>query len=355
MKKINFYAGPSILPREVVEQSAQALIDFKDTGLSILEISHRSTAFEEVMDGAVALVKELLDLPPSYEVLFLGGGASMQFCQVPYNLLRADGKAAYINTGVWARNAIHEANMFGQTTVLATSEDSNFSYIPNIPKVGNEYAYLHITTNNTIFGTQYHEFPECDCPLVADMSSDIFSKKIDASKFDLIYAGAQKNLGPAGVTVVIVNPEILGKTERQIPTMLNYQTHIKNGSMFNTPPVFAVYGCYLTLEWIKKRGIARIEADNQAKAQLLYSEIDRNSLFSPTANPKDRSTMNATFVMNRSELEKEFLQFALDCGCIGIKGHRLVGGFRASLYNAMDLDGVQVLVDAMKFFENKHA
>ena len=355
MKTINFYAGPSILPREVIEQSAQALLDFNGTGLSILEISHRSTEFEEVIDGAVALVKELLNLPPSYEVLFLGGGASMQFCQVPYNLLPVDGKAAYINTGVWARNAIHEANMFGQTAVLASSEDANFSYIPNIPKVSDEYAYLHITTNNTIFGTQYHEFPDCDCPLVADMSSDIFSKKIDASKFDLIYAGAQKNIGPAGVTLVIVNKEILGKTQRQIPTMLNYQTHIKNGSMFNTPPVFAVYSCYLTLQWIKKRGIAQIETDNQAKAQLLYTEIERNSLFEPTANPKDRSTMNVTFVMNRPELEKDFLQFALDNGCIGIKGHRLVGGFRASLYNAMDLDGVKVLVDTMKSFEDKHA
>ncbi|QQS29331.1 MAG: 3-phosphoserine/phosphohydroxythreonine transaminase [Sphingobacteriales bacterium] len=355
MKKINFYAGPSILPREVIEESAQALLDFNGTGLSILETSHRSSTFENVINGARDLVKELLSLPPKYEVLFLGGGASMQFCQIPFNLLPSDGKAAYFNTGVWAKNAIHEAKMFGQTTVVASSEDANFSYIPSFPKVGSDFSYLHITTNNTIFGTQFHEYPECNCPLVADMSSDIFSKKTDAAKFDLIYAGAQKNIGPAGTTLVIVNTELLGKVDRQIPTMLDYQIHIKNKSMFNTPPVFAIYTCYLTLQWIKKRGIERIEADNREKAGHLYAEIDRNSLFTGTVNSKDRSLMNVTFVMNRPELETSFLNFALENGCVGIKGHRLVGGFRASLYNAMDLDGVKILVDVMKTFEEKHA
>ncbi|OWY21609.1 3-phosphoserine/phosphohydroxythreonine transaminase [Sphingobacteriales bacterium UPWRP_1] len=355
MKKINFYAGPSILPREVIEQLAQGVLNFNESGLSVLEISHRSADFEAVIANACELVKELLHLPAHYEVLFLGGGASMQFCQVPYNLLPPNGTAAYVNTGVWATGAIHEARFFGNTEVVASSEEGNFSYIPQIPMIGKEYAYLHITTNNTIFGTQYHQLPTCECPLVADMSSDIFSKKTDASKFDLFYAGAQKNLGPAGTTLVVVNPEILGKTNRAIPTMLNYQTHIKKGSMFNTPPVFAVYGCYLTLQWIKKRGIEQIEADNNAKAALLYAEIDRNSLFTGTAKPEHRSVMNATFTINRPELEKTFLQFATEAGCVGIKGHRLVGGFRASMYNAMNIEGVKTLAEVMKTFENKYA
>lgn len=355
MKKINFYAGPAILPQEVFEQASAAVLNFKDTGLSVLEISHRSAAFEEVIEEARQLVKELLNLPPHYEVLFLGGGASMQFCQVPYNLLRPNGKAAYVNTGVWSKNAIHEARLFGLTEVIASSEDGNFSYIPDVPNVGSEYDYLHITTNNTIFGTQYHQLPQCDCPLVADMSSDIFSKPIDATRFDLFYAGAQKNLGPAGVTLVVVNTDILGKTDRPIPTMLDYRIHIKKGSMFNTPPVFSVYGCYLTLQWIKKQGLTAIGNQNRLKATLLYDEIDRNSLFTATARPQDRSQMNVTFTINKPDLEKTFLEFAQQNNCVGIKGHRLVGGFRASIYNAMPVEGVKTLVEVMKKFEEMYA
>lgn len=355
MKIHNFSAGPCILPKEVLEKAASAAIDFNNTGLSILEMSHRSKDFMAVMDKAVALVKELLKVPSDYEVLFLQGGASLQFTMTVQNLLPINGKAAFVNTGTWASKAIKEAELFGDVEVLASSKDKNFNYIPKGFDVPEDCSYLHITTNNTIYGTQYKSIPKVETSLIADMSSDIFSKEINVADFDLIYAGAQKNIGPAGVTLVIVKREILGKTSRVIPTMLKYQTHIDQESMFNTPPCFPIYVCMLNLEWLKNfGGVEEIEKRNVAKAELLYREIDRNTIFSGTAEVEDRSIMNPTFILKDASLDEEFLKLAEAQGISGIKGHRSVGGFRASMYNAMGLESVQALVDLMRDFEQKH-
>ncbi len=358
MKKHNFSAGPAILPQEVFAQAASAIRDFEGMGLSILEISHRSKEFTAVMEEAQALVLELANLDADdYAVLFLGGGASSQFFMVPMNLMDEGQSAAYINTGAWATKAIKEAKLFGHVSVVASSEDDAFTYIPKGWSVPTDARYVHITTNNTIRGTQYHALPDTgDAPLVADMSSDIFSRPLDFSRFGLFYAGAQKNLGPAGVTLVVVRKDLVGQVRRQLPTMLNYQTHIDKGSMFNTPPVFPIYTLMLTLRWIKSQGgLTAMEVRNREKATLFYSELDRNPLFRGTAVAEDRSWMNATFVLERPELEQAFLQACEAAGCVGLKGHRSVGGFRASMYNAMELESVQTLVDVMRDFAEKHA
>jgi len=355
MKKHNFGAGPSILPQEVIEKTANAVLDFNGIGLSILEISHRSKEFQPVMDEAVALFKELLDIPQGYSVLFLGGGASLQFCMVPYNLLET--KAAYLNTGVWASKALKEAKAFGEVVEVASSKPDNFIYIPKDYTIPADADYFHITTNNTIYGTELLKDLDSPVPLVADMSSDIFSRPIDVSKYGLFYGGAQKNLAPAGVAFVVVKDELLGKVSRQIPSMLNYQIHIQEGSMFNTPPVLPVYSALETLRWIKANGgVAEMEKRNIAKAELLYNEIDRNRLFVGTAKEEDRSRMNICFVMRPeyAELEADFQKFASERGMVGIKGHRSVGGFRASTYNALPIESVQALVDCMQEFERKH-
>jgi phosphoserine aminotransferase len=350
----NFSAGPGILPQEVLKQAADACVNFDNLNLSLLEISHRSKNYERVMDEARAIVKELFEVGDEYEVLYLGGGASLQFAMVPYNLLRENGTAAYVNTGVWASKAIKEAKIIGNTNVIASSEDKKFTYIPKGYQIPKDADYLHITSNNTIYGTQIKEFPKCDIPLVCDMSSDIFSRKVDAKKFALIYAGAQKNMGPAGSTMVMVKKDVLGKTGRKMLSMMDYQVHIKGGSMYNTPPVFPVYVTLLTLQWLKKNGgIAWIEKLNQQKADLLYNEIDRNSLFHGTVEKADRSNMNVCFLLNDVALEPEFDKIWKDAGISGIRGHRDVGGYRASLYNALPLESVQVLVDVMKDFEKK--
>ena len=351
MKIHNFSAGPSILPKEVMTKAAEAVIEFEGTGLSILEMSHRSAPFERVMEQAEALVRELLAVPSDYAVLFLHGGASLQFTMLVQNLLPVNGKAAYLNTGVWSKKAIKEARLYGEVEVVASSEDRNFNYIPKAYKIPEDASYLHFTSNNTIYGTQFHLFPDPKVPLVVDMSSDIFSKKIEVSQFDLIYAGAQKNMGPAGVSLVIVKKSSLGRTSRTIPTMLQYQTHIDNGSMFNTPPCFPIYVSMLNLQWLKDfGGIEAIEKRNREKAALLYAEIDSNVHFEGTTEKEDRSVMTPTFVMKDPSLEAAFLKFASDRGISGIKGHRSVGGFRASMYNAMPLESVQVLVQAMRDF-----
>ncbi len=353
MKKHNFYAGPSILPDFTVENTIAALRDFSGTGLSLMEISHRSKQFVAVVDEAVALFKELLSIPEGYSVIFLGGGASLQFCMVPYNLMAK--KAAYLNTGEWASKAIKEAKMFGEVVVTGSSEDKKFNYIPRGYEVPADADYFHITTNNTIYGTEILEDLEVGVPLVADMSSDIFSRPVDVSKYALIYGGAQKNLAPAGVTFVIIKDEILGKVDRTIPTMLKYSTHISKESMFNTPPVVPIFAALQTLKWLKEQGgVAVMEQINIRKANLLYSEIDRNSLFKATVPAKeDRSRMNVCFVMNegREELEKAFNDFATERGMIGLKGHRSAGGFRASLYNALPYESVEALVAVMQEFE----
>ena len=352
MKKHNFNAGPSILPREVIEKTAQAVLDFNGSGLSLLEISHRTKDFQAVMDEAVALFKELLNIPEGYSVIFLGGGASLEFAMVPFNLLEK--KAAYLNTGTWANKAMKEAKAFGETVEVASSKDKNYTYIPKNYTIPADADYFHITTNNTIFGTEILTDIDSPVPLVADMSSDIFSRPIDVSKYGLIYGGAQKNLAPAGVTFIIVKDELLGKVSRHIPTMLDYRTHIENGSMFNTPPVLPVYSALETLRWLKVNGgLEAMEKKNIAKAELLYNEIDRNKLFVGTAVKEDRSRMNICFVMNPEyqELEAEFLKFATERGMVGIKGHRSVGGFRASTYNALPIESVQALVDCMQEFE----
>ena len=352
----NFSAGPCILPQSVIQKAAEAVLNFKNTGLSILEVSHRSKEFVEVMDDAVAIVKELLNVPDGYEVLFLQGGASLQFTMCVQNLLPVNGKAAYINTGTWATNAIKEAKLFGDVDVIASSEDKNFSYIPKNIQIPSDASYLHFTSNNTIFGTQFKEFPKTDIPVIADMSSDIMSKVIQVADFDLIYAGAQKNIGPAGATVVIVKKDALGKNSRVIPTMLKYQTHIDGESMFNTPPCFSVYVCLLTMQWLKELGgVPVMEKMNQEKADLLYAEIDRNPLFEGTSAREDRSTMNPTFVLKNKEFDNAFLKLAESKGISGIKGHRSVGGFRASMYNALPLESVQALVDVMQEFEKTNA
>ena len=355
MKKHNFYAGPSILSEYTIKNTADAVLNFAGTGLSLLEVSHRGKEFVAVNDEARALVKELLDVPATHEVVFLGGGASLQFCMIPFNLLKK--KAAYIDTGTWASKAIKEAKLFGEVDVVASSADKNYTYIPKSYTVAPDSEYLHFTTNNTIYGTEYHKIPEVSVPLVSDMSSDIFSRPIDVSKYDAIYAGAQKNLAPAGVTIIIVRKDALGHVDRPIPTMLDYRTHIKKDSMFNTPPVLPIFSALQTLKWYKEQGGVKVlQKKNQEKAAVLYDEIDRNKLFRGTVATEDRSLMNVCFVMNDEykELEKEFADFATAAGMIGIKGHRSVGGFRASLYNAMPLSSVKALVQTMQEFEKKH-
>jgi len=356
MKKHNFYAGPSILPQYTIENTAKAIYDFSDMGLSLMEISHRSKQFIAVVDEATALFKELLNIPDGYSVLFLGGGASTQFCMVPYNIMKS--KSAYLNTGSWASKALKEGKLFGEAVEVASSKDKNFSYIPKNYEIPSDADYFHITTNNTIYGTEIHEDFDLNIPLVADMSSDIFSRPLDVSKYAIIYGGAQKNLAPSGVTFVIVKNDILGKVDRQIPTMLDYRTHIDKESMFNTPPVAPIFAALQTLKWLKNSGgVAEMQKKNIAKAQFLYDEIDRNKLFVGTVAKEDRSLMNICFVMKEEykELEAGFFEFASGKGMVGIKGHRSVGGFRASTYNALPMESVQALVECMKEFENLKA
>jgi phosphoserine aminotransferase len=353
MKKHNYSAGPCILPQEVFEKSAQAILNFNNSNLSLLEISHRSNDFVTVMEEARALALELLGLEgKGYQALFLQGGASMEFLRIPYNLMKAEGKAAYLDTGTWANNAIKEAQLFGETLVVGSSKNSNYNFIPKNYSIPTDASYFHCTSNNTIFGTQMKSFPDTNVPLVCDMSSDIFSRTLDFSKFDMIYAGAQKNMGPAGVALVVVKESVLGKSGRTIPSILDYVKHIKADSMYNTPAVFSVYASLLTLQWLKKMGgIAAIEKINEAKANLLYSEIDRNPLFTGTAAIEDRSNMNATFLLKDESHKEIFDNLWKAAGISGIEGHRSVGGYRASMYNALPLDSVQVLVDVMKEFE----
>ncbi len=347
----NFNAGPSILPKTVFEKASQAILNYNNTGLSILEIGHRTALFQEVMDKARALVKELMQLDDAHEVLFLHGGASTQFMQVPMNLLDDKETSAYTDTGVWSSKAIKEAKLFGKVEVVCSSKESNYNFIPKDFAVPNDAKYLHLTTNNTIYGTQWKTIPKTSNSLVADMSSDIFSRVIDFNAFDLIYAGAQKNMGPAGVNLVVVNKHILGKVKRTIPTIMDYRNHIKEGSMLNTPPVFAVYVCMLTLQWLKAQGgVAAIEKINTEKAAMLYKAIDESPLFTGTVSPGDRSNMNVCFVMNDPSQEEPFLQFVKQHGIVGIKGHRLVGGFRASLYNALPISSVEVLIQLIRDF-----
>lgn len=355
MKKYNFNAGPSMLPREVIEATADACLDFEGSGLSLMEISHRAKNFQPVVDKAVELVKELLDLPAGYSVVFLAGGASTEFCRVPYNFLEK--KAAYLNTGTWAKKAMKEAKLFGEVVEVASSAEDNYTYIPKNFTIPADADYLHITTNNTIFGTEMRYDLDSLVPLIADMSSDIFSRPVDVSKYNCIYAGAQKNVSMAGVNIVIVKDEALNKVSRQIPTMLDYMTHVKNGSMFNTPPVVPIYCAMKNLEWVKKNGGVEAMAQRaKERADMLYTEIERNKLFRGTAKAEDRSYMNICFVMNDEykELEADFLQFATERGMVGIKGHRSVGGFRASCYNAQMIEGVQALIQSMKDFEAQH-
>lgn len=356
MKKYNFGAGPSILPQEVMKATADACVEFQGMGLSLMEISHRTKEFQVVMDEAQALFKELLNIPEGYSVLFLGGGASLEFCMVPYNLLNK--KAAYLNTGVWAKKALKEAKLFGEVVEVASSADANYTFIPKGYTIPADADYFHITTNNTIYGTELHEDLDSPVPLVADMSSDIFSRPVDVSKYGLIYGGAQKNLSMAGVTFVIVKNELLGHVDRPIPTMLDYRTHVEKGSMFNTPPVVPIFCALQTLKWIKANGgVEAMQKRAEERAEVLYSEIDRNKMFRATVTAKeDRSYMNICFVMadEYKELEADFLKFATERGMSGIKGHRSVGGFRASCYNAMPLEGVKALVACMQEFEAQH-
>ncbi|GAB1360106.1 3-phosphoserine/phosphohydroxythreonine transaminase [Porphyromonadaceae bacterium] len=352
MKVHNFSAGPSILSQYTIKNTAEAILNFSNTGLSLLEISHRSKEFVAVIDEARQLVKELMDVPSGYEVLFLGGGASLQFCMAPYNLLET--KAAYLDTGTWASGAIKEAKFFGEVAVVASSKDKNYSYIPKGYVVPEDADYFHYTTNNTIFGTQTYFDPEVSVPLVSDMSSDFMSRPVDVSKYSLIYAGAQKNLAPAGVAIAIVNLNALGKVSRPIPSMLNYKLHADKESMYNTPPVMPIYSALQTLKWYKELGgITAIQKINEEKSAILYDEIDRNRLFVGTAAVEDRSHMNVCFVMKPeyAELESAFAKFAKERGMSGINGHRSVGGFRASIYNAMPKESVQALIDCMKEFE----
>jgi hypothetical protein len=356
MKKYNFGAGPCILPREVIEKTASAILDFNGIGLSIAEISHRSKDFQPVIDEAMALVKDVLNVPEGYSVLFLGGGASLEFCMIPMNFLVK--KAGYLNTGVWAKKAMKEAKAFGEVVEVATSADDNFTYIPKNFEVPTDLDYLHVTTNNTIYGTELHKDLDVPVRMIGDMSSDIFSRPVDVAKYDCIYGGAQKNLSMAGVTFVIVKDEVLGRVEREIPTMLDYRTHVKKGSMFNTPPVVPIYTAMENLRWVKANGgVEAMEKLAKQRAELLYGEIDRNKLFRGTVkNEEDRSYMNICFVLNDeyAELQDEFFQFATGKGMVGIKGHRDVGGFRASCYNAMTVEGVKELVKCMQEFEAKH-
>jgi len=356
-KKVhNFSAGPGILPAEVMQEAAEACINFDNLNLSLLEISHRSKNYVRVMEEARALVKELMELGDEYEVLFLGGGASLQFAMVPYNLLTEEGYAAYLNTGVWASKAIKEAGIVGNVKVIASSEDKKFTYIPKNYVIPSDADYFHCTSNNTIYGTQMRSFPDSPVPMVCDMSSDIFSCRRDYSKFALIYAGAQKNMGPAGCTLVVLRKDILGKPRRKMLSMLDYRVHIKGESMYNTPPVFPVYVTLLTLRWLKRNGgIEWIEARNRKKAEMLYAEIDRNSCFRGTVEKEDRSWMNVCFLPVKPEYEPLFDEWVKQYNISGIKGHRDVGGYRASLYNALPPESVEVLIEAMQGFEKKYA
>ena len=355
MKKYNFNAGPSMLPREVIENTAKQILDFNGSGLSLMEISHRAKDFQPVVDEAVALIKELLDIPEGYSVIFLGGGASLQFMQIPANFLIK--KAAYLNTGTWAKKALKEAKLFGETVEVASSADANYSFIPKDYQIPADADYFHFTTNNTIYGTEIRKDPDSPVPLIADMSSDIMSRPVDVSKYTAIYAGAQKNMAMAGVTVIIVKDSELGKAPRPLPTMIDYRTHVEKGSMFNTPPVVPIYSLLETMRWVKAQGgVAEMDRRARERAEIVYGEIDRNKLFKGTAAVEDRSLMNLCFVMNEeyAELENPFLDFATGRGMVGIKGHRSVGGFRASCYNAQTLEGVNALVQAMKDFEAEH-
>lgn len=355
MKKYNFNAGPSMLPREVIENTAKQILDFNGSGLSLMEISHRAKDFQPVVDESVALIKELLDVPEGYSVIFLGGGASLQFSQIPANFLI--NKAGYLNTGTWAKKAMKEAKFYGEVVEVASSADKNYTYYTHDFEIPTDIDYLHLATNNTIYGTELREDLDSPVPLIADMSSDIMSRPVDVSKYTAIYAGAQKNMSMAGVTVVIVKDDMLGKAPRELQTMFDYKTHVEKGSMFNTPPVVPIYSLLETMRWVKAQGGLK-EMDRRAKerAEILYSEIDRNKLFRGTVVEADRSLMNICFVMNDEyqELEKPFFDFATERGMVGIKGHRSVGGFRASCYNAQTIEGVNALVKAMKDFEAQH-
>jgi phosphoserine aminotransferase len=353
----NFGAGPSILPKEVFEEASQAVINFNSTGLSILEIGHRTKLFQPVIEEAINTLKELMQLDSDHEVLYLHGGASTQFFQVPMNLLDEKATASYTDTDIWGAKAIKEAKLFGKVEVVASSKDKNYNYLPKDFVVDPSSAYLHLTTNNTIYGTQWQDlslFYNKNVPLVADMSSDVLSRQIDFNKFDLVYAGAQKNIGAAGVNVVVVNKNILGKVSRQLPTMMDYRNHIEAKSLLNTPPVFAIYVCMLTLRWLKKSGgVAEAEKRNTAKAKLFYETLDDSSIFKGTVAKEDRSNMNAVFVVGNPEVEKEFLQLCEKEGMVGVKGHRTTGGFRVSIYNAMPYESVKALTDLMKYFEQR--
>ncbi|AEA22144.1 3-phosphoserine/phosphohydroxythreonine transaminase [Prevotella denticola] len=355
MKKYNFNAGPSMLPREVIENTAKQILDFNGIGLSLMEISHRSKDFQPVIDESVALIKELLDVPAGYSVIFLGGGASLEFMQIPANFLIK--KAGYLNTGTWAKKALKEAKHFGEVVEVASSADDGYMKLPHNFDIPKDLDYLHITSNNTIYGTEYRKDLESPVPLIGDMSSDIMSRPVDVSKYTCIYAGAQKNMAMAGVTVLIVKDDMLGKAPRELPTMVDYRTHVEKGSMFNTPPVVPIYSVLETMRWVKAQGgVKEMERRADERARILYDEIDRNKLFRGTVATEDRSVMNICFVMNDEykELEKPFFDFATERGMVGIKGHRSVGGFRASCYNAQTLEGVNALVQAMKDFEAQH-
>ncbi|PRY52309.1 phosphoserine aminotransferase [Arcticibacter pallidicorallinus] len=349
--KYNFGAGPCILPQEVFKQASEAVLNFNNTGLSILEISHRAPEFEAVVDETLSLIKELLNVPEGYSVLLLQGGASLQFTMVPMNLLGEGQTAAYLDSGAWSSKAIKEAKLFGNVNVVASSKDANYTFVPKDFEIPADAAYFHCTSNNTIFGTELFNFPKTSVPIVSDMSSDILSREINVADFGIIYAGAQKNMGPAGLTLVIVKDELMGKSGRKLPSMLDYKVHADNKSLYNTPAVFSIYASLLNLRWLKaKGGVAAIEKENIEKSNALYAEIDRNPLFKGPCNVEDRSRMNVCFVMENPELEKPFLKFAQERGMVGIKGHRSVGGFRASIYNALPLSSVQALIDTMKEF-----
>ncbi len=351
----NFNAGPSILPKEVFDEASQAVLNYNDTGLSILEMGHRTPLFQSIMDEAKSLVKELMQLDDDHEVLFLHGGASTQFMQVPMNLLNEKETAAIADTGIWSSKAIKETKIFGKVDIVCSSKEAGYTFIPKDFAVPNDAKYFHITTNNTIYGTQWQKIPSVSIPMVADMSSDILSRQINFNSFDLIYAGAQKNMGAAGVNLVVVNKNILGKVKRAIPTIMDYRNHIQEGSMLNTPPVFAVYVSMLTLRWLKNMGgVSAIEKLNNEKAELLYNEIDNNSLFTGTVAKEDRSKMNVCFKINDSDREADFLVLMKQHNIVGIKGHRTAGGFRASLYNALPLSSVQGLVNVMNEFSTKY-
>ena len=355
MKKYNFNAGPSMLPREVIENTAKQILDFNGIGLSLMEISHRSKDFQPVIDESVALIKELLDVPAGYSVIFLGGGASLEFMQIPANFLIK--KAGYLNTGTWAKKALKEAKHFGEVVEVASSADDGYMKLPHNFDIPKDLDYLHITSNNTIYGTEYRKDLDSPVPLIGDMSSDIMSRPVDVSKYTCIYAGAQKNMAMAGVTVLIVKDDMLGKAPRELPTMVDYRTHVEKGSMFNTPPVVPIYSVLETMRWVKAQGgVKEMERRADERARILYDEIDRNKLFRGTVATEDRSVMNICFVMNDEykELEKPFFDFATERGMVGIKGHRSVGGFRASCYNAQTVEGVNALIKAMREFEAKY-